>query len=483
MFQPLEQCVTYIGTLHHILTHAHYCIKQLNACADSRNIKRADRYDGQVARVNVATSEECRRLASKQRECTGSSIQHPVSKLLVEARKDIVCVIVLGIACEPPANDVRVHRIKEWQTIQAEDGTLQPRKHHQSLLVTCLNVTMKLLQHVERIRLKQRDGCPSRTLEDDRPLTGNIVALHSVNKGADVRVLLLDGHLACINKRLTKLAHYICRHEARQFLTKRVACELCCPLHSSIHLLHPCLRRHRGPEAQIVKYLMVELTHILDRTNLLVTRDQFTFPRTKIIADAIGHQLRSGWYASAIPARHRNTREFPQLASKLTVISNEPLDTLQLSAKHDRSRNHVDHRVGNIKPQHHVGQCKVSLLQALTNNVTRHGLIHRKVEFLIGVRLAKTIACRNFVGFLPRNNPITSITECLVNSLSCFETHLVHELIETIKHRKLLLLGDVECSLDEVIKGVSDLALEARANTANNRLGNFPILIAQEAEL
>src|SRR5690606_19640323 len=90
--------------------------------------------------------------------------------------------------------------------------------------------------------------------------------------------------------------------------------------------------------------------------------------------------------------------------------------------------------------------------------------------------------CSHLVGLLPRDHTITSITECLVNSLSCFETHLIHELIETIKHRKLLLFGDVECSLDEVIKWVSNLALESRANTANNRLGNFPILIAQEAE-
>ncbi len=53
---------------------------------------------------------------------------------------------MLRIASHCATNKMRVHGIKEWQTIEAKDSTLQSGKDSQRALIPCLNVPMQLLK-------------------------------------------------------------------------------------------------------------------------------------------------------------------------------------------------------------------------------------------------------------------------------------------------------------------------------------------------
>ena len=319
--------------------------------------------------------------------------------------------------------------IEEWQSIQPEQRSLQATEHHECLLVTCLNVPAKLLQHVECVRLEQADSCTSGALEDNRPLARRVVALHAVDKRADVGVLLFHRQLACVNQRVSQFAHYVSTDKTGEVFADYVAADLGAFLNCCFHALFPHWHSVTRTPSQVVQHLMVQLTHIFDGANVTITLEQRSLVRTEEVANALCDKLR-GRRCTERLARHLNASQLSQFTSKRRITFNQPLDGLHFSAQHDWRADDVDQAVCHVQAQHSGSQDHVGFLCHIPHHVSWHSLVGNEVLRHAVVLTTKPVRLHDLVGCFVVDQACLRIAPCFLDCITRLEAELVDEVVE-----------------------------------------------------
>ena len=228
---------------------------------------------------------------------------------------------------------------------------------------------------------------------------------------------------------------------------------------------------------------MILICYALHRAHTFVPSNQRILVCAKEVVDCIAQKLSSARHAYGRVARQRQRGEFAQSPDHLVIICNHTLDAGHFSAKHDRRGDHVDQAVGKVQAQHSGSQRYVYLLEGLLDKVLGHPLVGCNVLIYILIQRTKSLICHDLVGFIPRDDTSLGIFSSLDQSITSSQTELIYKLIQRVKQRELLLLGNVERSLDIVAERISNFALEAGANAASNRLTDFAVLFREQPHL